>query len=88
MTAKIRKEALRQMEADLAAKQDGPFVREGEKTFQRYDEIRVIQRRPGVVDVEFSWRGKLTSTMHVDFDLSARNELTLAGDGRMELRVL
>ena len=51
----------------------------------RHDEVRVIQRRPGLVDVEFRWRGVLTYTMLVDCDFAAGQLLTLAGlEGRME----
>jgi hypothetical protein len=75
----------------LSAKQDdaNPFVREGETTFIRHDELRVIQPRPGLVEVEFRWRGMLTHTMRVDCDLAAGQLLTLSGlEGRMAARVL
>ena len=90
MAVTIRKEMLRDMEEALAANQGdaNPFVREGETTFMRHDEVRVIQQRPGLVDVEFRWHGVLTYTMHVDFDFSAGQPLTLTGiDGRMAARV-
>ena len=90
MAVTIKKEMLRDMEEALAATQDdaNPFVRDGETTFMRHDEVRVIQQRPGLVDVEFRWRGVLTYTMHVDFDFAAGQPLTLAGiDGRMAMQL-
>lgn len=89
MAVTMSKEALKAMEEALAAKQDdaNPFVREGETTFMRHDEVRVIQQRPGLVAVEFRWRGVLTYTMHVDCDFAAGQLLTLAGlEGRTAAR--
>lgn len=45
----------------------------------RSDEMRVIQRMPGVVDIEFRWRGELTYVMRVDCDFSIGQLLTLSG---------
>jgi hypothetical protein len=89
MAVTMSKEALKAMEEALAAKQDdaNPFAREGETTFMRHDEVRVIQQRPGLVAVEFRWRGVLTYTMHVDCDFAAGQLLTLTGlEGRMAVR--
>lgn len=89
MAVTITKDGLTAMEAALAAKQDdaNPFVREGETTFMRHDEVRVAQQRPGLVAVEFYWRGMLTHTMRVDCDFAAGQLLTLAGlEGWMEAR--
>lgn len=86
MAQTLSKEALKAMGETLTAKRDdaNPFVREGETTFMRHDELRVIQRSPGLVDVEFRWRGMLTYTMHVDCDFGAMQELNLTGiEGRM-----
>lgn len=90
MAVTMSKEALKAMGEALVAKQDelNPFVREGETTFIRHDEVRVIQQCPGLVAVEFRWRGMLTYTMHVDCDFAVGQELTLAGiDGRMAARL-
>lgn len=76
------------MEAALAAHQDknNPFLREGEDTFMRYDELRIIPKRSGFVDVEFIWRGELISTMCVGFDFAPSKMLTLEGiDGRVKV---
>lgn len=74
----------------LAAKQDNanPVVREGETTFLRHDEVRVIQRRPGLAAVEFRWRDTLAYTMRVDCDFASGQMLTLTGiEGRMPVRL-
>lgn len=49
MAVTVSKEARKAIEEALAAKHDdaNPFVREGETTFMRHDEVRVIQQRPG-----------------------------------------
>lgn len=86
MTMKITKEALVKMEEALAANQDdtNPFVRDGETTFMRHDEVRMVQQSPYMMAVEFRWRGMLTYTMHVGCDFAAGETLTITGiDGRM-----
>ena len=86
MAVTISKEALKQMEVALAAVQEdaNPFVRDGDTTFIRFEEMRLIQQRPGLVAVEFLWRGAIRHTMHVDCDLAAGQLLTLTG---VEIRV-
>ena len=89
MAVKISKEALAATEEALAAKPDdaNPFVREGETTFMRHDEVRVIQQHKGLVAVEFRWRGVLTYTMRVDCDFAAGQTLNLVGiEGKMATR--
>ena len=91
MAVMMSKEALKAMEEALAANQDAanPFVREGETTFIRYDEVRVIQRCPGLIAIEFRWRGTLTHTMYADCDFAAGQVLTLAGfEGRVSAQAL
>lgn len=73
-----------------AAKQDqaNPFVREGEKTFMRHDELRIIQEQPGQMAVEFRWQGTPTYTMRVECDFSIGQTLTLTGvEGRMAAQI-
>lgn len=84
--AALREASLNHMEEARAAKQDdsAPLVREGGTTFIRHDEVRVVQRAPGKVSVEFRWRGVLAHTMQVDCDFAAGQLLTLTGlEGRV-----
>lgn len=90
MAFKFNRDALKRAEETIASGEDdsNPFMREGETTFMRHDELRVIQDQPGVVEVEFRWRGKPTYTMIVGCDFSDGQTLTLAGiDGRMAMQI-
>lgn len=65
----------------------GLFVREWDKTYMQYDEIRFSQQQQGEVTIEFFWRGELAYTMRTDCALSAGQTLHLIGvDGRMEFK--
>lgn len=89
MTMTMTNKALKAMEESLAANQDehNQFVREGETTFMRHDEIRVIQQRPVLVNVEFLWCGAVTYRMQIDCDFAAGQLLKLAGiEVRMAVR--
>lgn len=60
------------MSADFLVHQDG-------KTFLRHDQIKVSQPHPGIVELEFLWRGVLTHTLREECSLTAGQTLTLAG---------
>ena len=90
MITTISSELLKWTEDTLADKQGdmNPFVREGETTFIRHDEIRISQQREGFFLVEFCWRGMLTATTGVYCDFANGVTLTVAGiEGRMHLEV-
>ena len=91
MSYTIRKETLKSMEEELAAKQNdlNPFVREGDTTFMRHDSMCISLHQPGVMKVEFSWRGMLTYTMYEICDFIDGQSLTIAGiEGKMSVKVV
>lgn len=91
MMAFIDKTTIKQIAAELDANQDdaNPFVKDDGKMFLRYDKLCTIQRCPGIVDVEFWWRGMLVYTMHTACDFSTGQQLELVGiEGMMEFKLL
>lgn len=81
MAVHISENLIKRIAAELDAKQDdaNPFVKDDGKTFMRFDKLCTIQRCPGIVDVEFWWRGMLVYTMYVECDFSTGQQLTLVG---------
>lgn len=65
-----------------------PFVREGDATYMRHDEIQLTQEG-GVVSVAYRWRGVTVYTAHVYCDMAAGQVLTLTGSsGRMFVKAM
>lgn len=69
--------------------EDGnPFVREGDATYMRHDEIQISQA-DGVVSVAYRWRGVTVYTTRVDCDMAAGQVLTITGSsGRMRVQAM
>lgn len=86
MAVHISTAEIKRIAAELDAKFDdaNPLVKDDGKTFMRFDKLCTIQRCPGIVEVEFWWRGMLVYTMHVECDFSTGQQLELVGiEGNM-----
>lgn len=79
MTIQIWKALREHMERALTEPlgDENPFVREGDKTFMRYDEVQISMDVPYKVIVAYLWRGVVAYT--VDYRLDAPQVLRLTG---------
>lgn len=83
MSIQLRKEVAAKMEAALASGGSEQFIREDDKTFMRYDEIRVSSDPDQVVKIDFVWHGAICATLYHQCSLLTGQVLVL---GRMEGR--
>ena len=90
MAISTNKAMLEDMERAITEPHDegNPFVRDGDATYMRHDEIQLTQK-DGVVSVAYRWRGATIYTMRVDCDMAAGQVLTLTGSsGRMLVKAM